>query len=111
MSEDREPDVQDWFKRSIEELPHQPFTQSVLARVRRKERLLRLQRYAALLVAFLSLCLLLPELIVPLNMLAALPLTVLAAAGGQWPLLVLLSGGVAWWLVRRVRSTGFLRLG
>jgi hypothetical protein len=111
MSEDLDPGVQDWFKRSIADLPREPFTLSVLASVRRSERERRMKRYAALLVASASLGLLLPELFVPLNTLAALPLTVLAAIGEQWPMLVLLTGGVAWWLVRQARNTGFLRRG
>jgi hypothetical protein len=109
MSDNR--DVQDWFKRSVEELPRQPFTLAVLARVRRRERQLKLQRYAALLAAFSSFCLLLPELITPLNMLAALPLAVVDVGGEQWPLLVLVAAGVAYWLVKQARNTGFLRGG
>jgi hypothetical protein len=108
MSEDRERDLQDWFNRSIQELPRQPFTLQVVEKVKRKERIRQLQRHAALLVAVFSVGLLLPELIGPLNRLAALPMTVIAASGEQWPLLVLLVAGLAYWLVSRARNRGFL---
>jgi hypothetical protein len=111
MTEDRDHDreVQDWFNRSVDEPPPQPFTLAVLARVRRRERQLRLQRYAAYLVAFFSFCLLLPELIAPLNMLAALPLAVADVGGEQWPLLVLMVASVTYWLIKHARNTVFLR--
>lgn len=111
MSDDRDRDVQNWFNRSVEELPHQPFTLAVLEKVRRRERHLKLQRYAAVLVACSSFCLLLPELIVPLSKLATLPLAVVAVGGEQWPVLVVTAMGGTWWLVRRARNKGFLRGG
>ena len=111
MSDDHDRDVQDWFNRSVEELPGQPFMLAVLKQVQRRERQLRLQRYAALLVAFSSFCLLLPELIAPLNMLAALPLAMVNVGGEQWPLLVVMAIGGAWLLVRQARNTGFIRGG
>lgn len=111
MSDDRDRDVQDWFNRSVEELPRQPFTLAVLEKVRRRERHLKLQRYAALFVAFSSFCLLLPELIAPLSMLATLPLAVVDVGGEQWPVPVVMAMGGAWWLVRRARNTGLLRGG
>ena len=115
MSDDHDRNVQDWFDRSVEELPREPFTLAVLEQVRRRERHLRLQRYAALLVALSSFCLLLPELIAPLsvlvNMLAAVPLVVIDVGGEQWPVLVMMAMGVACWLIRHARNTGFLRGG
>ena len=111
MNEDHERDVQDWFNRSVEALPHQPFTLAVLDKVRRRERLRKLQRHAALLVAFFSLCLLLPELIVPLRMLVTLPLTLLAAVDAQWPWLLLLLAGPACWIASHARSIRFLHGG
>jgi hypothetical protein len=111
MSEDREPDLQNWFNRSAQELPRQPFVLTVVQKVERKERLRQVQRYAAVLLAAFSVGLLLPELIVLLNMLAALPAKVMAATGEQWPLLVALVAGPAYWLVNRVRTRGFLRGG
>jgi hypothetical protein len=110
MSNDH--DVQDWFDRSIEELPHQPFTLSVMQQVQRSERHQRLLRSVALLVAGSSLCLLLPELIVPFNMLATLPLAVIDVGGEQWPLLMLiLAAGLAGWFVNHARNAGFIRSG
>ena len=97
MSEDRERNVQDWFKSSVEELPRQPFTLAVLDRVRRRERHLQLQLYAARLVAFVSFCLLLPELIPLFNMLAALPVTI---SGEQLLLLAPPAAGLTYWFVR-----------
>ncbi len=111
MSEDYERDLQDWFDRSVEELPRQPFTLVVAEKVKRKERFRHMQRRAAMLVAFLSACLLAPQLIVPLNMLAALPVRVIAASGEQWPLLALLVVGLICWLLNRARNRGFLRGG
>jgi hypothetical protein len=108
MSEDHECDLQDWFNRSVQELPRQPFTLEVVEKVKRKERFRQLQRHAALLVAVFSAGLLLPELIEPLNKLATLPMTMIAASGEQWPLLVLLVAALAYWLVSRARSRGFL---
>jgi hypothetical protein len=111
MSEDRERDLQDWFNRSVQDLPRQPFTLTVVQKVQRKERFRRLQRYSALLVAAFSVGLLLPQLIVPLNMLSALPEKVIAASAEQWPLLVPLVAGLVYWLVNRARNRGFLRGG
>jgi hypothetical protein len=111
MSEDRERDLRDWFRRSIEELPPQPFTLGVVGKLKRKERFRQLRRLATLLIVFFSVCLLLPELVRPLNMLAALPVTLIAASGEQWPLLVLLVVGLVYWLVNRARNRGFLRGG
>jgi hypothetical protein len=99
MSDDHDRDVQAWFNRSVDEAPPQPFTLAVMTRVRRKERHMQLQRYTALLVAFASVCLLLPELIAPLNRLAALPLAM--ADAGQWPVLVVTAMGIAYWLRNR----------
>lgn len=109
MSEDHERDLQDWFNQSVQELPHQPFTRMVMEKVKRKQRFLRLQRYAALLAVLFSVCLLLPELIVPLDMLAELPAKVIAAKGEQWPLLVMLVAALVYWLSGRARDRGFLR--
>ena len=111
MSEDRERDLQDWFNRSVQDLPRQPFTLTVVQKVQRKERFRQLQRHAALLVAAFSVGLLLPQLIVPLNMLSALPEKVIDASAEQWPLLVLLVAGLVYWLVNRARNSGFLRGG
>ena len=111
MSEDHEGDLQDWFDQSVQELPHQPFTRVVMEKVKRKQRFRQLQRYAALLAVLFSVCLLLPELIVPLNMLAELPVKLIAASGKQWPLLVMLVAALVYWLAYRARSRGFLRRG
>jgi hypothetical protein len=111
MNEDRGRDLQDWFNRSVEDLPRQPFTLVVLEKLQRKERFRRLLRHAAVLVAFFSVCLLLPQLVVPLNMLAALPMTVIAASGEQWPALVLLAVGLVYWLINRASGRGSLRAG
>lgn len=108
MTEDRDHDLQDWFNRGVEELPRQPFTLAVLTRVRRRERNLRLQRYAASLMAVFIFWLLLPELIAILDMLAALPLTLIGASREQWPLLVLAASSLAWWLLKHGRNTGIL---
>jgi hypothetical protein len=111
MSEDREGDLQDWFNRSVEDLPRQPFTLTVVQKVQRKERFQQLQRHAPLLVAAFSAGLLLPQLIVPLNMLSALPENVIAACAEQWPLLVPPVAGMVYWLVNRARNRGFFRGG
>ena len=111
MSEDRERDLQDWFNRSVPDLPCQPFTLTVAQKVQRKERFRQLQRHSALLVAAFSAGLLLPQLIVPLDMLSALPEKVIDASAEQWPLLVPLIAGLVYWLVNRARSRGFLRGG
>ncbi len=111
MSEDRERALQDWFKRSVQELPRQPFALQVRQKVQRKERLRQVQRYAALLLAAFSVGLLLPEVIVPLNMLAALPAKVVAAAGEQWPLILLPVAGLAYLLIKRARNAGIFRGG
>jgi len=95
----------------IEDLPRQPFTLTVVQKVQRKERFRQLQRHAALLDAAFSVGLLLPQLIVPLNMLSALPEKVIDASAEQWPLLVLLVAGLVYWLVNRARNSGFLRGG
>jgi hypothetical protein len=109
MNEDREPDLQQWFDRSATELPRQPFALKVLEEVKRKERHRRLQRYAAALVAVFSVSLLIPQLIGPLNTLAALPMKAMAACGDQWPFVVLLVAGLIYLLVNRARSRGYLR--
>lgn len=105
MNDER--DLQDWFKSSVEELPPQPFTLVVLERVQRRERRVRLQRYTAWLLVSFSFCLLLPELVVLLNRLAALPLVVVDVGGEHWPLLVIVAVGVGYWL--HVRSMGLVR--
>jgi hypothetical protein len=107
MTEDRDRHVQDWFGHSVEELPGQSFTLAVLERVRRTERRLQRQRSAAIFVAFSSFCVLLPELIGLLNMLATLPLAVVEVGGEQWPLLVLIVLAIAYWLVKYTRNRGF----
>ncbi len=109
MSDER--DLQDWFERSTEALPPEPFTLAVLERVQRRERRLRWQLYAARLTLFSSCCLLLPELIAPLNRLATLPLTLVAVGGAQWPLLVLVAAGAAYVAARYARQAGFFRRG
>lgn len=109
MNEDREHDLQDWFDRSVEELPRQPFTAAVVDGVRRRQRLRQVRRYAAVLIAFFSVCLLLPDLIVPLNLLATLPLRVLAAGGEQWLLLVIPVMGVVYLAVMQARHAGYIR--
>lgn len=109
MNDDRDRDIQDWFERSAEAEPREPFTQTVLEKVRRSESRLRLQHYAALLAAFFSFCLLLPELIAPLEMLAALPLALVAIGDEHWPLLVLTIMALAYALIRRARDAGILR--
>ncbi len=109
MSEDRECDLQDWFNRSVQDLPRQPFSLTVVQKVQHKERFRQLQRHAALLVAAFSAGLLLPQLIVPLNMLSALPEKVIDASAEQWPLLLPLAAGLVYWLVSRARNRGFLR--
>ncbi len=98
MSDDRDPDVQDWFTSSVEELPRQPFTLAVLERVRRRERHRQWQLYAARLVAVVSVGLLLPELIPVFNMLAALPVTI---SGEHLLLLAPPAAGFTYWFVRR----------
>ncbi len=102
-------DLQDWFHRSVEELPPQPFTLAVLERVRRRERTLRWQLYAAQLAVLASFSLLLPKLIVLLNTLAALPVALAGAGGERWPLLVLLALAAVWWPLRHAYRAGFLR--
>lgn len=111
MSEDRERDLQDWFNRSVQDLPRQPFTLTVVQKVQRKERFRQLQRHTPLLVAAFSVGLLLPQLIVPLNMLSALPEKVIDASAEQWPLLVPLVVVLVYWLVNLARNRGFLRGG
>ena len=59
MTDERDSSVQDWFTRSMEDMPGQPFAWEVLARVRRRERKLRLQRYAAWCMAAIGFLLLL----------------------------------------------------
>ena len=100
MTDERDSSVQDWFTRSMEDMPGQPFAWEVLARVRRRERKLRLQRYAAWCMAAIGFLLLLPRLTALLEWLTVLPLTVFASGGG-WPILVLLTTGLALWLARR----------
>jgi hypothetical protein len=71
------------------------------------ERRLRLQRFAGIFIAFFSFCVLLSELIAPLNMLAALPLAVVDIGGDQWPLLVLLALVITYSLVKYGRGGRF----
>lgn len=105
MTEERDSDLQDWFTRSAEPLPSQPFAWEVLAKVQGREQKLKLQLYAAWLVAAFGFSLLLPRLLVLFDWLAALPLAVGAGGIERWPLLVLLAG-LGWWLVRRARNAG-----
>jgi hypothetical protein len=96
MSDEFDRELRDWFKRSAEPLPEQPFALTVLERIWRRQLSLRLQRYAALLVAAFSLWLLLPQLSVPLG--------ALAGATGQWPVVAMVVAGLAYMLaLRRVR--------
>jgi hypothetical protein len=101
MSDDHDRDVQAWFDRSVDGAPAQPFTLAVMTQVRRNARHMQLQYCAALLVAFTSFCLLLPELIAPLNRLAALPSALTDAGAAQWPVLVVIAMGLAYWLRNR----------
>jgi hypothetical protein len=87
MSDDR--DLQDWFKRSVEQLPSEPFALEVFATVRRRERWSQLQRYAALVVVFSCLCLLLSALATPLE--------------------VVMTVVFACWVVKQMRDPGFTR--
>lgn len=105
---DTDEQVQDWFRRSDADLAPEPFTGALLARVHRRERRLRWQRRAALLAVGSGVGLLLPELVVPLNALAALPLLLATNSAVHWPLVLLLAGavGVA---VRHARSSGWWR--
>lgn len=105
MSDER--DLQDWFERSVDEAPPQPFTLAVVKRVRQRERRLQLQRYATGFAVSVSLFLLLPELVATFEMLAAVPLAVVDVGGKHWPLLVIVAVGVGYWLY--VRSVGFVR--
>jgi hypothetical protein len=104
MSDDR--DLQEWFKRSVEALPAQPFTQEVVERVQRSERHWQLLRYAAWFAALSSVCLLLVELI---PVLYTLPFAVIAIGGEQWPALVVSTMGFGWWLSRQSHDPGFTR--
>lgn len=82
-------ELQDWFRRSTEALPEQPFSLGVLARVWRSELRLRLLRYAAWLVALCSAYLLLPKLGPLVDGLATAPLGILAVGAEQWPLVLI----------------------
>lgn len=108
MSEERDRAIQDWFNRSEEALPPEPFTQATMQQIRRRLRYLRWQRYGAMFVAVAGFCLLLSQLIVPLNALARLPLAIVDAGGEQWPLLVVVTLGFACWLLKQTRDAGFL---
>lgn len=109
MSDGHDRDLQDWFARSAEELPGQPFVRTVMELVRRRERTLRWWRYAAVLVVSFSFYLLLPIFMVALNKLAALPSAVAEIAGDQWRLLLAGAAVVAYGLVRQARRLGLLR--
>jgi hypothetical protein len=106
MSEDRERDLQDWFNRSTQDLPRQPFTLQVVEKVRGRERSRQWQRYAALLAVILGACLLIPELTGLFGSLVTMTGALSAVVGEFWPLLILLPGGLVYWLVRRVRGRG-----
>lgn len=108
MSEDRERDLQDWFNRSTQEMPRQPFTLQVVEKVKRRERSRQWQRYAALLAVILGACLLIPELKRLFGGLVAMTGASSAVLGEFWPLLILLPGGLVYWLVRRARNGGAL---
>ncbi|HTR01477.1 MAG TPA: hypothetical protein VMH83_15875 [Candidatus Acidoferrum sp.] len=107
MSDDR--DLQDWFNRSVEALPAEPFTLAVLQRVQRKERHWQLLRYLAWFAALSSCCLLLSELIPTLDALVTLPSAVVDVGGEQWPVLQVLAVaiGLGWWLFNQVRDPDF----
>lgn len=113
MSEELDREVQQWFMRSDEESPQQPFMSAMLERVHRRERRLRWQRHAAMLAMFAGCCLLLPELVAPLgvliNTVGALPLVMAETGGEQWLVLFLMGVGAAFVMVRQARSAGFLR--
>lgn len=109
MSDELDRDVRDWFERSVEELPREPFTWDVMEEVSRRERRLRWWRYAAVLVVSFSFYLLLPVFVVVLNELAALPSIMAAMAGEQWRLLVVGLAVVGYGAVKQARRLGLLR--
>jgi len=109
VSDERDRDLQDWFERSVEELPREPFTRKVMEEVRRRERRLRWWRYAAVLVVSFSFYLLLPVFVVVLNKLAALPSAMVAIAGEQWRLLVVGLAVVGYGVVKQAQRLGLLR--
>lgn len=106
MNEEREDELRAWFVRSVQQLPRQPFALEVMAKVRRKQRVRRLQLCAAVLVTGIGICLALPDLVVAANKLAALPLTVIAAGRDEWPWLAPLVAGLGCWLIYRARNSG-----
>ena len=103
MPDDRD-ELATWFECSAEQLPPQPFTLAVMKQVRRHERRLRLQRFAAIFTGLSSAWLLLPELAAALNAVAALPMTVAAIAAEQWPVLIVVALLPVMWLVRQARA-------
>ncbi|MCC6201537.1 MAG: hypothetical protein IT494_00865 [Gammaproteobacteria bacterium] len=107
MTEDRDAEIQQWFDRSIEDLPHDTFARVLQDRIRRTERRLRLRRWAALFVFFVSVCLLLPHLVVLLTALATTSLVALGFCVENWPILILVAMSLAWWLFKRARDSAF----
>lgn len=102
MNERHDGVLQEWFDRSKQLPPGEPFVAMVLVQVRRKERRLQVLRCLAVSTILASISLLLPELVGPLNTLASLPVMILAAAGSYWPLLVMLTGYLVLVLGRQV---------
>jgi hypothetical protein len=100
MSDELDRDLQNWFKRSVETLPEQPFALPVLERVWRRELRLRLQRSAAWGVGVLSFLLLLPELAALLSALS-LRLTVTDAGGSRFVVLAALAALLTYSLALR----------
>lgn len=108
MSEERERDLQDWFSRSTQQLPRQPFTLQVVEKVRRREQSRQWQRHAALLAVILGVCLLIPELTELRGSLLTMTGTLSPVVVEFWPLLMVLPAGLVYWLVRRARNVGTL---
>lgn len=107
MTEHRDAEIQRWFDCSIEDLPHDTFALALQDRIGRTERLLRLKRRAAWFVFFVSVCLLLPQLVVLLTELVATLLVALGFCVENWPILILLAMSLAWWLLKRARDSAF----
>ena len=105
MNDERDGALQRWFDRSAEELSGADFMRGVTKLVRRRERRLRWQRYAAGAFALFSFCLLLSELIAAVDVLAA-PRAAVALGGELWPVLVALVLAGAYRLISHSTALG-----